>query len=221
MSTRWLLVPLATALACSPRTREGADTTRADTAAVAAGIPADTPPPDTTPRVTADTGTPPPPSDPSPRPKSRPPSPAPTPPPRTTPPGTARDSARGVVRIVGSLPVNVSVVLTPEGSTSAIRLSGDGAATLRQLGGVEVVVRGTRTASGEFDVASFTVRSVNGDPAVDGVLVVDGGGLAIDTDGGRRRVSNPPDALRELVGARVWITGSLDRGPNMFGVIRR
>jgi hypothetical protein len=125
------------------------------------------------------------------------------------------------VRVVGSLPVNVSVVLAPEGSTERIRLTGQGATALRGLGGVEVVVRGTRGPSGEIEVRSFTVRSVNGEPAVDGVIVTDGSALAIETESGRRRIGNPPDALRGLVGARVWITGPLDTGAITYGVIER
>jgi hypothetical protein len=212
------LAPLALVLACARAEQRGADTAITDTPAAteAAGdtTPSVSTPPDSAPRDT--TG-----GAPNTRP-TRPTGPAPAPTPPSEPaPSTGQDTARGVVRVVGSAPVNVSVVLAPEGSTERIRLTGRGATALRALGGVDVVVRGTRTSSGELDVQSFTVRSVNGEPAVDGVLVADGSALAIETDSGRRRIGSPPDALRGLVGARVWITGRLDSGAITYGVIER
>jgi len=32
-------------------------------------------------------------------------------------------------------------------------------------------------------------------------------------------LGNPPAGLRALIGARVWIGGSLNTGPNTYGVI--
>jgi hypothetical protein len=43
----------------------------------------------------------------------------------------------------------------------------------------------------------------------------------VTADGRRVRLGNPPAALRDLVGARVWITGPTETGPNPYGVIQR
>ena len=128
------------------------------------------------------------------------------------------DSVRGVVRVVGSSPLR-QVVVHPTGGAAPVTLVGPDTATLRKAAGLEVVVRGARTG-GELRVASFAVRSADGRPAVDGVLVRDGDALALDTAGGRVRLGNPPAALRDLVGARVWVAGPLDTGPNPFGVLK-
>ena len=208
------LAALVLVLACARGDERGRDTAVSDSLPPPAHAPADTvsTPPDSAPRDTTAAA-----------PKAEQPGPkAPTTPaPKGDRPRATPDTARGVVRVVGSLPVNVSVVLAPEGSSERIRLTGQGATVLRGLGGVEVVVRGARGPSGEIDVRSFTVRSVNGEPAVDGVIVADGSALAIATESGRRRIGNPPDALRGLVGARVWITGPLDTGAITYGVIER
>jgi len=37
--------------------------------------------------------------------------------------------------------------------------------------------------------------------------------------GGRIPLGNPPAALRNMIGARVWIGGPLDSGPNVYGLI--
>jgi hypothetical protein len=144
-------------------------------------------------------------------------SPRPTPR-RTAATATTADSVRGVVRVVGSSPFR-QVVVSPSGGDAPVTLVGPDTATLRKAAGLEVVVRGSRT-DGELRVTSFAVRSADGQPAVDGVLVRDGDGLALETAAGRVRLGNPPAALRDLVGARVWVAGPLDTGPNPFGVLK-
>jgi hypothetical protein len=44
--------------------------------------------------------------------------------------------------------------------------------------------------------------------------------VLLSRDGERRRVANAPAGLRAMVGARVWIAGSLER-PTSFGRISR
>jgi hypothetical protein len=126
---------------------------------------------------------------------------------------------RGIVRVVGSSPFH-QVVVSPAGAAAPVSLVGPDTATLRKAAGLEVVVRGAR-ADGGLRVASFAVRSADGQPAVDGTVVRDGDGLALETAGGRVHLGNPPAALRDLVGARVWVAGPLDTGPNPFGVLER
>ena len=89
---------------------------------------------------------------------------------------------------------------------------------LSRLGGVEVLVIGTRIGD-RFHVDRFAALSVAGAPVVDGILRADRGRLLLETAQGRMTLGNPPSALRNLIKARVWIGGPLDSGPNTFGVI--
>jgi hypothetical protein len=62
---------------------------------------------------------------------------------------------------------------------------------------------------------------VDGIAAVDGTLASDGGQLVLVTpDGKRHTIAHAPDALRRLVGGRVWISGNLSQGLVAYGVIR-
>ena len=86
------------------------------------------------------------------------------------------------------------------------------------MGGVDVLVIGRRSPS-SFRVEHFTALNVAGSPVVDGVLRSDGGRLALETTRGAILLGNPPSALRGMIGARIWIGGPLDTGPNTYGVI--
>lgn len=84
--------------------------------------------------------------------------------------------------------------------------------------GVEVLVVGMRTPSA-FRVERVRALSVAGSPVVDGVVKNVGGRLVLETANGPIPLGNPPPALQNMIGARVWISGPLDRGPNSYGVI--
>ena len=91
-------------------------------------------------------------------------------------------------------------------------------AALSRLGDVEVLVTGKRGPR-KFEVSRFKALAAGGNPVVDGVLRDDGGRLSLETASGRIPLGNPPSALRQMIGARIWIGGSLDKGPNVYGVI--
>ncbi|MDB4875791.1 MAG: hypothetical protein JWM41_2237 [Gemmatimonadetes bacterium] len=130
------------------------------------------------------------------------------------------DSAQGVVSIVGT-GFDQQLVLQGAAATRPTRLrittEADSAA-LTRLGGVEVLVRGTRADDG-FRVSTFTAVRVGASPVVDGVLRLDGDHVVLETSTGRTTLGNPPDALRRMIGARVWISGPLATGPNSYGII--
>jgi hypothetical protein len=65
------------------------------------------------------------------------------------------------------------------------------------------------------------VLSADGEPVVDGVLTKQGSTFSIVTAQGTRTIAKPPVAFQDLVGARIWIRGSLDRTPSSYGVIAR
>ncbi|MCU0634477.1 MAG: hypothetical protein MUE41_06355 [Gemmatimonadaceae bacterium] len=129
------------------------------------------------------------------------------------------DSIRGIVAVVGSAPMTQVVVRLTDGST--VTLNGMAASDIGRVAGTEVMVRGVRTTPMEMVAAEFAVRTVEGMPAADGMLVATSDGLVLlGRDGTRRQVSNAPPSLRALAGARVWIAGSLER-PTAFGRISR
>lgn len=131
----------------------------------------------------------------------------------------APDSLTGVVAIVGTT-LEQRIVLRPRESTVALAApSAVDSAALSRIGGAEITVHG-RSEAGTFRVAGFTVVRVAGTPVVDGVITRDGDHLVLATATRRIRLGNPPAAFQGMIGARVWVGGPLDTGPNSYGVIR-
>jgi hypothetical protein len=130
-----------------------------------------------------------------------------------------RESMRGVVRVVGSEPLTQVVLRDAAGSER--RLTGPMLAALRRVSGVEVSVIGREAERGALQVDSFTVRAVDGEPAIDGTVAIEGNDVFIVTATGRVRLGNPPSELREIPGARVWVSGPAATGPHVYGIIQR
>jgi len=128
-----------------------------------------------------------------------------------------RDSLVGIVSVTGTS-FEQRLVLRVNDQSRALAASSADSAALSRLGGVEVVVRGT-SRIGAFEVATFEALRVDGAPVADGVLLRDGEHLALRTQHGRLVLGNPPAAFDTLIGARVWVGGPLDKGPNTYGVI--
>ena len=130
----------------------------------------------------------------------------------------AMDTLRGIVAVVGT-EHDKHVVIRPAGGR-AVTLSGPQAALVGRASGAEVWVSGTSEA-GALTVTEFSVRTVDGIAAVDGTLMAEGVGLVLQTpDGKRHPIANPPEALRQHVGGRVWISGNLNQGPVAYGIIQ-
>lgn len=132
----------------------------------------------------------------------------------------ATDTLRGTIAVVGAEPTTV-VTLRPRSGTREIQLSGQDRSALGRLSGVDVWVSGELdSARGRMEVHRFEVRSVDGIPAADGVLEMeDERAVLVRPDGQRLRINNPPNALLQHVGTRVWVSGNLDEEPVAFGVI--
>ena len=116
----------------------------------------------------------------------------------------AGDSVAGTLRVVGSAPVNVRLVIeTPAGS---VNVSGPAAEELRRLAGAEVTLLGQRRGA-DFDAADYRVRSIDGRPVTMGTVEgADGEYLRLRTTGGEViYLVAPPAQLRP--GQKVWVQG--------------
>lgn len=153
---------------------------------------------------------------------------APTP--KTSPPASARgstsasttpapgaDSVGGIVSVVGTS-FEKRVMVGPAGR-QRIEVVGSIANLIGHVAGAEVMVFG-RLSGARLDATRFVVRSVDGQPAIDGILKTEAGALYIVTPGGTRtRIMSPPPPLVGQDGARVWITGDPARAVSSFGFI--
>ncbi len=129
------------------------------------------------------------------------------------------DTARGIIAIVGADPAT-EVVLRPRAGGPDMVLSHPDQESLNRLSGLEVWVEGTKIGARHFVVLRFAVRGADGISALDGTLAQEGDRVVLVTADGRRlALAESPVALRHQIGARVWISGPLDRAPNSFGII--
>ena len=131
----------------------------------------------------------------------------------------AADTVRGIVAVVGTS-FDSRVIIRPPSSARAVVVTGPQAPTVGKMSGADVLVSGTFDEHGQINASRFAVRSVDGVPALDGTLIERGGRLLLVTrDGKQHAIQNAPAALRQHVGGRVWVAGSLEKGPVTFGVI--
>ena len=124
---------------------------------------------------------------------------------------------RGTITVGGNAPVTEVQLRTDSGGHHT--LTGSQLPSLRRVAGLEVKLNAAIAPGGELTVQDFTVLSADGQPALDGVVEHEGNTVYIRTAVGRVRLGNPPADFRTLAGARVWLTGSSERGPNAFGII--
>lgn len=125
--------------------------------------------------------------------------------------------------------INGVAMTTADGQD--IFLVSDGGA-LPRVDKAGVDVRGRWSVDGTFLVTDFLVRSVDGESALDGVLVAVFAPTIIDsepggllgyalrlTDGSMVSLMDPPADLCALVGDRLWVVSPTDGPPTAFGVI--
>ncbi len=124
----------------------------------------------------------------------------------------------GVVSVTGTSFEQQIVLQAPNRNTRLVPANSADSAALVRLGGVEIAARGAIDGNA-LRVASFTALSANGAPVVDGIVHVDGRSVTLETSTGRVPLGNPPAALLQMNGARVWLSGPIDKGPNSYGII--
>lgn len=190
------------AVGCARGAASG-DTAVAGDSVVVDGPPADAAPPPSVPA--AGPGAP---ATPQPR------SPAPVAPPASA----SSDSVRGTVAVVGTSFERRVMIVRP-GDQPRVEVTGPQARLVGHVAGAEVLVVGSVTGR-QVEARSFVVRSVDGQPAIDGTLRTQDGVLYIVTaNGARTRIVTPPPPLVGQDGSRVWITGDPARGVDSFGFI--
>ncbi len=132
----------------------------------------------------------------------------------------------GTVRVVGSAPVNVRVVLRPERGGD-VQLAGPLRDELRQLAGAEVAVTGPAEtapdplADRQLRVDSYEILSVSGEPVVMGTVEGRSGEwLLLRTPHGELLYLG--GATGDLApGEKVWVQGPRSVIVQSHGVLRR
>jgi hypothetical protein len=110
-------------------------------------------------------------------------------------------------------------MIAERGTQRRLEIVGTQASLVGHVAGAEVSAAGTLSGT-QLNAGRFLVRSVDGQPAIDGTLKTEGGSLFIVTaDGARTRISAPPPPLVGHDGARVWITGDPTKAVSSFGFI--
>lgn len=124
----------------------------------------------------------------------------------------------GTVRVVGSLPVNVRVVVQPAGGGSAT-VAGPLTEEIRRLAGAEVAVAG-RWEGGELHAERYEVRAVDGQPVVTGTVErVQSDYLLLRTERGEAVYVYGAGA-EFRVGQKLWVQGPHSVRLQSYGVIK-
>ena len=134
--------------------------------------------------------------------------------------GSAQDErVVGVPASVGSAPMNVRTQLAAEGGES-LYVTGPLSNEIRSLAGARVAVWGRRGKDRSLEATNYDVLSVNGRPAVMGVVErASDGSLHLRTaDGKAVRLQGAPAAFRP--GMKVWVQGPGNITVQTYGVVR-
>jgi hypothetical protein len=134
-----------------------------------------------------------------------------------TPAQTPPSMLRGIISVTGTS-FDQRILIQVENRSTRLWANPADSAALVRLGGVEVETLGWLEERG-MRVGSFTAWSVSGARVVDGVVRVNGTSVSLETAKGLVALGNPPNELRMMPGARVWVSGSIEKGPNSYGVI--
>lgn len=140
------------------------------------------------------------------------------------------DSARGTLLLVGNEPVATLLLAGADRNTEPLALTGALLPVLRRVVGLDLAIfgqlTGARAANASprgaavFDVKTFEVRAADGVAAHDGIVEFRSSTWMLRlADGRELAVASMPPLLRQQIGARVWIAGSLNVAPVSYGLI--
>lgn len=124
--------------------------------------------------------------------------------------GSSLAEAKGRVVNGGTERSPVTSLVADDGS--ATRLGGALLDELRALSGAQLLVRGVMGSSSSersIDVREYEVLSIGGQRPHVGIVIERGGEIWLASSDTLRLVP-PLDALRQHVGAKVWVVGSRD-----------
>lgn len=142
------------------------------------------------------------------------------------PAAVAGEGLVGVVRVVGSAPVNVRVVLQPD-TGGSVQLTGPLRDELRQLAGAVVAVTGAPDTavpggleSRAVEVTGYEVRSVDGEPVITGTVEgTTGAYVRLRTSAGELvYLADAPEGLQP--GQKIWVRGASSVIVQSYGTIR-
>lgn len=134
------------------------------------------------------------------------------------------DRAEGIVRVVGSAPLDVHVIVQPDGA-EAVRVTGPLRDEIRRLSGARVVVHGdlerseAPIASRQLEATDYQIVSINGQPVVLGTVQGRTGGWTVlrTRDGETVYLSGVPESVR--TGQTIWVQGQHSLIVQSFGVL--
>lgn len=141
------------------------------------------------------------------------------------PGNTAVDRVVGTVRVIGSSPVNVRVVVQPAEGKS-IQIVGPMGGELRQLSGAEVALRGPiepapdPLADRQIRVEEYEIIAVNGEPVVTGTVRGRSGDLLILETPGGETVYLGGATSQLSPGQKVWVQGPRSVIVQSYGVLK-
>jgi hypothetical protein len=128
-------------------------------------------------------------------------------------------SVEGRLAMVGPDPMSYLAIIAP--GNRQTRIEGPLEPEMRGSAGTYIWAEGKRSATG-FVPRVFEVRRAAEQVVDDGIVVVSGGAVSIRMRSGAiREVPNPPTAMREMAGARIWVTKPVAGQAPTYGVIMR
>ena len=128
------------------------------------------------------------------------------------------NSVTGTLRVVGSAPMNVRLVI--EGPAGSPTVTGPLAEELRRLAGAEVTLTGSRAGT-SFSPTGYRIVSVNGEPATLGTVeAITGAYVQLRTADGETvyLVGSAPGQFQP--GQKIWVQGPRAVVVQTFGTVR-
>ncbi|MGH7544973.1 MAG: hypothetical protein ACREKI_02190, partial [Gemmatimonadota bacterium] len=130
----------------------------------------------------------------------------------------------GTVMVVGRAPYEKVMVLPVDPRLAGVEARGEWREEIRAASGARITVEGSIVEPGRMRVARYTIVSVDGKPALIGVLESRDGGLYLNVKGEGEsrqvRIEPIPEGLSGRAGAKVWVVLGADGAVEAYGILR-